>query len=70
MTDEEADLLVSEGGLLSCPFCGGEGVLDGPEGPKQTWVVRCKACAAQGGWDKFKSGAVERWQMGTVRRTP
>jgi Lar family restriction alleviation protein len=53
----------------ACPHCGGEGLLDQevihPEDKEegtQYWI-RCRSCAATGGWSKTKAGAFRQWNM-------
>ncbi len=55
--------------FLTCPFCGGEGIpskdlrdgcLDG-EPDAYAHYVRCRSCAAQGGWTKTPGNAVRLW---------
>jgi len=58
-------------GRASCPFCGGDWVLDKSlrNGYKEhvtdpdafAYFVRCVSCAAQGGWAKSESGAFRLW---------
>ncbi len=53
-------------GLYPCPFCGGEGMRDiTPWDGKtdQQYFVRCRSCAATGGWAKNPQGAVRWWNM-------
>ena len=53
-------------GLDPCPFCGGEGMRDiTPWDGKidQQYFVRCRSCAATGGWAKNPRGAVRWWNM-------
>lgn len=57
--------------LLPCPFCGGGAVehsvlRDGydkwPDDPDaRAHSVRCRSCAAEGGWAKSASGARRWW---------
>lgn len=59
--------------LLPCPFCDGEPLIDSTvrEGYERrrddpdanAWFVRCRSCAAQGGWAKTESGARRWWNM-------
>jgi hypothetical protein len=59
--------------LLPCPFCGGdplprpERVLrDGHEADEEdpdafAYFIRCRCCAAEGGWAKTEFGARRQW---------
>lgn len=60
--------------LLPCPFCGGEGISekqlrDGFEHDRDdpdayAYTVRCRSCAAEGGWSKSShGGAAILWNM-------
>lgn len=58
-------------GLLACPFCGGEGLpqkelREGYENCKgdedaYAYSIRCRSCAATGGWSKSSPSGAERW---------
>lgn len=72
MTDFEGRLSEREGTrLLPCPFCGGDGLFDcdlrdGYENYKDdpdayAYTIRCRCCAAEGGWAKSASGAQRLW---------
>lgn len=55
-------------GLNPCPFCGGKGIRDiTPWNGKvdQQFFIRCRSCAATGGWAKNPFGAVRWWNMRT-----
>lgn len=57
---------VSVCGLDPCPFCGGEGMRDiTPWNGKvdQQYFIRCRSCAATGGWATSPRGAVRCWNM-------
>lgn len=57
--------------LLPCPFCGGQAALDKTLRPvypdflddpdAYAHFIRCRSCAAQGGWMKNVAGAVRNW---------
>ena len=66
--------------LMACPFCGGEayhakeeraGYDDFPDDPDRwAYVVRCRACAAQGGWSKSSpEGAAHWWNRRSTHPT-
>ena len=64
---------VSACGLDPCPFCGGEGMRDiTPWDGKveQQYFIRCRSCAATGGWAKNPHGAVRWWNMRDKKETP
>lgn len=45
-----------------CPFCGGEPVLV-PSNEFGKIVLRCRSCAAEGGWGKSNGTATKMWNM-------
>jgi Lar family restriction alleviation protein len=53
--------------LRPCPFCGGEGImhrcgLPAPLPPQGIeYIVRCRCCAAEGGWGKHERTAIRNW---------
>lgn len=59
--------------LLPCPFCKGEPIperalrdgYEGQEDDQDAWayVIRCRSCAAEGGWAKSASGGERNWNM-------
>lgn len=59
--------------VKSCPFCDENIVLDKTlrDGYKDfkddqdayTYNIRCKSCAATGGWSKNSNGAIRMWNM-------
>lgn len=59
--------------LLPCPFCGGEGIPekqlrggfehDRDDPDAYAYTVRCRSCAAEGGWSKNPAGATRQWNM-------
>ena len=59
--------------MKPCPFCGGQGiaskVLRGgcKDGEPDAWAyfIRCRSCAAEGGWMKTESGGLRMWNMRT-----
>lgn len=62
-------------GLRACPFCGGNGygfkvLRDGYQNYQEdqdayAYAVRCRSCAAEGGWKKTREGARNMWNMRT-----
>lgn len=66
--------LPAKSDLLPCPFCKGEPIPDktlrgvgyvGQEDDPDAWAytVRCRSCAAEGGWAKTASGGERNWNM-------
>jgi hypothetical protein len=59
--------------LLPCPFCGGQpipekalrdGYADCQDDPDAyAYTVRCRSCAAEGGWAKSATSAARWWNM-------
>lgn len=56
--------------LKSCPFCGGEGALDGkPHGDGETaHYVRCLSCGCEGPWMKTEGNAIRLWNLRTPEK--
>ena len=55
---KDARLCQLVGKAKPCPHCGGDAYLSKREG--QYWFA-CEVCAAQGGWSKTESGALDLW---------
>ena len=51
--------------LKNCPFCDGDPIeeKDDTYPDRITYWVRCRSCAAQGGWSKNPVGARRHWNM-------
>lgn len=75
-TEEKTDAASSvlyDTSVLPCPFCGGQPIQDktlrgGFEHDRDdadawAYTIRCRSCAAEGGWAKNPAGAVRCWNM-------
>jgi len=53
--------------LKRCPFCGGEAVVDSVPDINfesgKNYFIRCRCCAAEGGWGKCQAVAEHKWNM-------
>jgi hypothetical protein len=62
--------------LKPCPFCGGApmpptgvlraGYVDQGDSDALAYTVRCRACAAEGGWTKSPTSAATSWNLRTA----
>ncbi len=51
--------------IKNCPFCDGLPLEDSNfvSGDYAYYFVRCRSCAAEGGWAKTQTGAIRNWNM-------